>query len=253
MQSFKFWVGCCYICILTLSACNSKKSISGSEQMKSDRELQQAIDMHNTPFDWFSAKGSIRYKTIDESGKGTINVRMKKDSVIWFNIKKLGFEISSIMMTPDSVFIIYRWEKLYEKGRLDQFTRAYNTNLSFGELQDLFFGNVTATDNLNLVERDSTHYHVTAAQDNINYDYFINPYTLLLEKFYAKDDSHREVLGKYDEYKIDENGNQFSYFREYSFKENDEVTYLSLDYSDIEVDIPKKIKFRIPSHYDELY
>lgn len=130
--------------------------------MKSEKELQQALTLHNHDFEWFSAKGSLRYKSVDESGKATINVRMKKDSIIWLNIKKFSVEISRVKMTPDSVFIVYRWERLYEKGRLDQFTRAYNTNLDFAELQDLFFGNVTTADDLNFVSRDSTKYHVSS-------------------------------------------------------------------------------------------
>ena len=236
---------------LCLSSCKSKKI--GTTQMKSENELKQALSLHNYDFDWFSAKGSLKYKSVDESGKATINVRMKKDSIIWLNIKKFSVEISRVKMTPDSVFIVYRWERLYEKGRLDQFTRAYNTNLDFAELQNLFFGNVTTADNLNFVSQDSTKYHVSSEKNGIKYDYHINPFNLLLEKFYAKDLSQREIIGKYDDYKKHADGNVFSYLREYTFKEKDEVTYLAIDYSDIEIDIPKKIKFSIPSHYDELY
>ncbi len=221
--------------------------------MKSEKELQQALELHNHDFEWFSAKGKLKYKNIDGAGNATINVRMKKDSIIWLNIKKFSVEISRVKMTPDSVYIVYRWERLYEKGRLDQFTRAYNTNFNFSELQDLFFGNVTTTEDVSFVARDSTKYHLSAIKNGIKYDYHVNPYNLLLEKFYARDDSRREVIGKYDDYKNHDDGNLFSYLREYTFKEGDEVTYLAIDYSDIEIDVPKNIKFSIPSNYDELY
>lgn len=220
--------------------------------MKSEKELQQALTLHNHDFEWFSAKGKLKYKNVDESGRATINIRMKKDSIIWMNITKLSLEIARVKMTPDSMYIVYRWERFYEKGRLEEFTRAYNTNYNFNELQDLFFGNVTTTENVRFVERDSTKYHLSASKNGVDYDYHINPYNLLLEKFYAKDNSRREVIGKYGDYKNHGDGNLFSYLREYTFKEDDEVTYLAIDYSDIEIDVPKKIKFSIPSHYDEL-
>jgi len=220
--------------------------------MKSEKELLQALELHNQEFEWFAAKGKLKYKNADSSGKATINIRMKKDSIIWMNIKKFSVEISRVKMTPDSVFIVYRWERFYEKGRLDQFTRAYNTDFDFRELQDLFFGNVTNTDKATFVSKDSLKYHLTAEKNGITYDYHINPFNLLLEKFYASDNSQREVIGKYGEYKKGDDGDLFSYLREYTFKEGNEVTYLAIDYSDVEIDIPKKIKFSIPSNYDEL-
>lgn len=237
--------------LLTSYACKSSKV--GSKTMKSEKELRNALALHNQEFEWFSAKGKLSYKSTDDSGKATINVRMQKDSLIWMQIKKFSVELSRVMMTPDSVYIVYRWERLYEKGRLDEFTRAYNTELNFTELQDLFFGNVTNTENASFVAKDSLKYHLTAEEKGITYDYHINPFNLLLDKFYAKDNSQREVIGKYGDYKKAEDGDLFSYLREYTFKEGNEVTYIAIDYSDVEIDVPKKIKFSIPSNYDELY
>lgn len=243
-----------FICAISslgvlLGSCKAKKITS--DKMKSEKELQQALDLHNYDFDWFSAKGKLKYKNVYESGKATINVRMKKDSIIWLNITKFSIEIARVKMTPDSVYVVYRWERLYTRDRLEKFTSDYNTNFNFTELQDLFFGNVTTTENVNFVERDSTKYHISADKDGIKYDYHVNPYNLLLEKFYVSDSERRGVIGKYGDYKEHEDGNLFSYLREYTFKEDDEVTYLAIDYSDIEIDVPKKIKFSIPSHYDE--
>lgn len=239
------------VVLLSCYACKSSKV--GSESMKSEKELRNALELHNQEFEWFSAKGKLSYKSVDESGKATINIRMKKDSLIWMNIKKFSVEISRVMMTPDSVYIVYRWERLYEKGRLDEFTRAYNTELNFSELQELFFGNVPNTENVSFVAKDSLKYHLTAEEKGISYDYHINPFNLLLDKFYAQDISQREVIGKYGDYKKAEDGDLFSYLREYTFKEGSEVTYLAIDYSDVEIDVPKKIKFSIPSNYDELH
>lgn len=219
--------------------------------MKSQKELQHALGLHNQDFEWFSAKGKVRYKNLETSRKGDINIRMKKDSIIWFNIKKFSIEWARVKMTPDSVYVVYRKEKLYTKDRLEKFSLDYNTNFSFSEFQELFFGNVTLAEDVLLVERDSSKYHLSAEKNGINYDYHINPYNLLLEKYYISDDSRRGVIGKYGDYKKHEDGNLFSYLREYTFKDEAQVTNISLDYSNIEIDVPKKIKFSIPSHYNE--
>lgn len=237
------------ILLVGFSSCRTKQL--GGQTMKKEKELRQALELHNQEFEWFSAKGKLQYKNVDDSGRATIHVRMKKDSIIWISLKKFSVEISRVKMTPDSIYIVYRWEGLYEKGRLEQFTRAYNTNFDFAEIQELFFGNVTNTKNAEFVSRDSLKYHLTAVKDDITYDYHINPFNLLLDKFYARDKSQREVIGKYGDYKKHDDGNQFSYLREYTFKEGSEVTYLAIDYSDVEIDVPKKIKFSIPSHYEE--
>ena len=251
-HTIKVLVTICFTALL-LGSCKSKRITS--DKMKSQKELQHALELHNHDFEWFSAEGKIKYKNVDESGSARINVRMKKDSVIWLNVKKYMLEWARVQITPDSVYVVYRMENIYTRGTLEQFTRDYNTNFNFTELQELFFGNVTTTENINFVARDSTKYHLSAEKNGIKYDYHVNPYNLLLEKFYASDNSRREVIGKYRDYKRHSDGNLFSYFREYTFKEEDEVTYLAIDYSDIEIDVPKKIKFSIPSHYDgyEMY
>lgn len=236
------------IFLLSVYSCKTKKV--GSQSIKQEKELRQALELHNQEFEWFSAKGKLRFRDVDQSVGASINVRMKKDSIIWMQIKKI-VEIARVKMTPDSMYIIYRWEGVYEKGRLEEFTRAYNTNFNFEELQELFFGNVTNPELARFVAQDSTKYHLASEKDGITYDYHVNPFNLLLEKFYVRDKSQREVIGKYGDYKKDDDGHLFSYLREYTFKEGSEVTYLAIDYSDVEIDVPKNIKFSIPSHYEE--
>ena len=238
--------------LLSIFSCKTKKAILSGPQISQ----QEAIDKlynHNRNFEWFSAKGKMQFKSNVESGKGSINVRIRKDSVIWMNIKKLGMEVARVLIEPDSIHIIYRLDRSFERGKLSDYTRSYGLDLSFDKMQDFFVGNVILGDSTKIesnIEED--FWHLSGVQGKLQLDYWVNAFTGNVQEYHLIDNTGREVVMIFEDHKPYQDGNDFAYSREY-FAPIDSLNeaFAKVKISAVEFDVKKKISFQIPEHYEE--
>lgn len=147
--------------ILTYSSCRSTKTIQ-KEIAKKDTTVivvrnQAAIDSmlevktivgliqsRQINFNTFSAKIKVEYE--DSKGKQPnimANVRMIKDSVIWISAIATVFNIEAfrIMITKDSVFVLDKINKQYQKRSIDYLQEITEIPFSLNTLQNLIVGN----------------------------------------------------------------------------------------------------------------
>ena len=98
---------------LVITSCKSKKVIPNEKDIseKSTTFLLKALGQNKVEAEWLTAKAKINYKDDNEKIKFTSYIRMRKDSVIWFVIKKAGVEAIRTQITTDSVYIINRQAK----------------------------------------------------------------------------------------------------------------------------------------------
>jgi hypothetical protein len=78
------------------------------------------------------------------SNSFTINLRIRKDSVIWMSISKLGIEGARVYITKDSVKFTNTLQNKYFKGDYAYISKLLNTELDFEMLQSLLVGNSVA-------------------------------------------------------------------------------------------------------------
>jgi len=94
-------------------------------------------------FQSFSAKIDVDYS--DGNGKKinvTAHVRMVKDSVIWISITAiLGIEGLRALITPDSVKILDKQNKIYTARSVSYLQEVSALPLTLSSLQDLLIGN----------------------------------------------------------------------------------------------------------------
>ena len=136
--------------VLFLVSCRSKKTQVVTENIpeKSTRFLLKKLGKRKVDFDWLSAKAKIKYKDDYQRFGATATIRMRKDSVLWFAVKKAGVEAARVQITKDSVYIINRLDKEYMVRGLDYFTREYNLPAEFDALQTVVFGNALFLSNI---------------------------------------------------------------------------------------------------------
>jgi len=124
-------------------SCKSKKTVSSGEKPLEIVEGKKTESVKEIPFDFnsFALKARANYSSGSSSQSFTMNIRMKKDSVVWVSVNAVGLEVIRVLVDQDSVRILDRFnKKYYVKGLnfLEQFTK---TPVSLLQLQYLLLGN----------------------------------------------------------------------------------------------------------------
>lgn len=144
-----------YIFILfsgvVLSSCKQTKSVavtapSGKCNLdyKSAKNLTTNLKSNEFTFNRLNAKLSAEAKIDSSSNSFSVSLRMKKDSIIWMSISKLGVEGARVLVSKDSVSFMNRMDNKYFKGDFSYISKLLNTQLDFEMLQSLLVGNSVA-------------------------------------------------------------------------------------------------------------
>lgn len=126
------------VSILMLTGCAKKPNLYSSN------EIMQEFSPSYFEFNYLSAKGRI---VLEEANgkitKGTLNLRAKNDSTIWFSITPgLGLEAMRGMITTDKIRIKDRINGDDINFSFKEIEDRFNLNLSFTLIQNLLYANV---------------------------------------------------------------------------------------------------------------
>ena len=147
-----------------LYSCNSAKKIQKSIEVKDTavavvtlpapahakedsialiKKMYKSVKDNYINFTTFSGKIDLDYD--DENGKKynvNANIRMYKDSVIWVSITAiLGLEGLRAFITPDSVKLLDKQDKIYTVKSISFLQEVTGLPLTLSTLQDLLLGN----------------------------------------------------------------------------------------------------------------
>ena len=98
------------------------------------------VRANNTAFTYFSAKGKAQVTLKGNEQGANLNVRLRRDSIIWVSGSLLGIEGVRAVLTPDSVRVVNRLEKSYFVGGYDYLSRVLQVPVSFAQVQALLLG-----------------------------------------------------------------------------------------------------------------
>lgn len=231
-----------------MSSCSGSKELPRAKK-ESIEEILDGMQSAQRDYTWFSAKAKIKFEGEEMRLGGRSNIRMIKDSLIWMNFKKLSIEGSRALIRQDSFWIIYRLDDLYESGTYQELMDAYDLDLSFTELQDLIVGNypIPKQDLIERFKTKKTHQlYFTEGQNQ--YEFSIDGHYHMRD-FIIRDIFNRQVFGSYSDYQED----QFAHHKEIRIiMEDGSEGSVTLNLSNVEFDVPKSIKFEVPSHYIKL-
>ncbi len=236
---------------LLVASCKSKKVIPTEQDIseKSTTFLLKALGKNKVEAEWLTAKAKINYEDDNEKIKFTSYIRMRKDSVIWFVVKKAGVEAVRAQITSDSVYIINRQAKEYTIKDLDFFETKYNMPSSFEAIQTILLGNVLYLSNLKPdSEIKNNQHHLYVEKDNVRAEYWMDGTTYLLNEMQFSDVRNDQTFRMtFDNYKELEDEQIFSYFRNLNVSgKNTNNIDMDIKLSDVKINEPKNIKFEIP-------
>ena len=114
-----------------------------ADSLRFIREVYDRIMQNKIDFNTFSCKVKVDFEGGDGK-KADFNafIRLKKDSVMWISIiAALGIEGFRVLITPDSVKVINKIDKVIQLRSVEYLREVARIPLTFSELQDLLIGN----------------------------------------------------------------------------------------------------------------
>jgi Domain of unknown function (DUF4292) len=94
-------------------------------------------------FSYLTAKSKLSFKSkTQDISNANLNLRVRKDSVIWISISKVGIEAVRALITRDSVAIMDKLERRYAIYDFPTLSKQFNFDMNFDLLQALIVGNL---------------------------------------------------------------------------------------------------------------
>jgi len=246
-----------FVCGLLFFSCKSSRSVSGgpAPRPKSPRFLTKKLIQNQFKATWLSAKAKVVYR--DDYGgvqKFTANLRLRKDSVIWMNFKKMSVEAVRLQITPDSFFLINRIDHEYLSESFVKAQKIFGLPAAFSGLQAMLLGNpVFFTKDLT-ASVEGHAYKLEGKTDRLVVRYWLEPRKYYLKRMFVEDFRNKRAMElALDDFEALPDGQNFSYFRLLNFNspEYGDVS-VKIELSKLEFNVPKRIRFEIPEHYKNI-
>jgi len=137
---------------------------------------RESLDIQQLDFDYLSIKSKIELKEPHKTTNVTAIIRIKKDSLIWFNLSgALGVQGMRGLVTQDSVFIINRVAKEYSIFNFSDVAKEFNFPIDFALLQSMIVGNMPKPEEPDqLIKHDNDQYIIRQNINNILIDNYID-------------------------------------------------------------------------------
>ena len=135
-------IGMILFVLIVLTGCRRQKEATTISGPATPNFITRNMEAHMLDYQWFSAKVATEVQINEEKLSFKTNLRMRKDSIIWMSISPaLGIEVARMIVTPDSVKFIDKWNDKYYLGTHEFIEQRTNIDLDFAMLQDLAIGN----------------------------------------------------------------------------------------------------------------
>jgi len=140
-RSFSKLLILCVVAMPLLTSCGAKVA---SFTNTYDRE---SLNIQQIDFDYLTIKSKIELIEPHKTTKITALVRIKKDSIIWFNLSgALGVQGMRGIITSDSVYLINRVAKEYSIYSFSEVGMEFNFPIDYALLQSMIVGNMPKPD-----------------------------------------------------------------------------------------------------------
>jgi len=216
------------------------------------RQVYDRLQKQHIDYTTFSAKIDVDFKDGESKTNVTAHVRMYKDSIIWVSITAiLGFEGLRAVITPDSVKILNKQDKIYTARSVAYLQEVSDLPLDLSSLQELLIGNRVFLDsNIVSYERSNGNISLTSIGE-----FFKNLLTLSEGNYQVQssklDDldegSNRTSYLSYDDYE-NKNGINFPTRRSIHVTEKKNLE-IELNFKQFDFNETLSFPFSIPKNY----
>ena len=216
------------------------------------QNIVNRLEKQRIHFKTFSAKVKMDYDGSEGSGGATVYLRMQKDSLIWLSLTgALGIEGFRVMITPDSVKIMNKLQKIIQYRPINYLQELTEVPVDFANLQDILIGNPVYLDS-NIVSYTETGDNLLILMAGKVFKNLLTLDKSNLRLLHSKLDDVNPLKNRtaditFDDYdKIDDF--YFSTSRKISVAERAKLD-VNLQFKQYDFDKPLTFPFNIPKNY----
>lgn len=233
-------------------------TVTRSNDLKNDsiqfiKQVYNTIQRNKIDFQSFSAKVKVDFVGGDGK-KSDFNafIRLQKDSILWISINAaLGIEAFRVMVTPDSVKVLNKLDKVVQLRSVSYLQEVAKIPLSFAELQDLIVGNAPYLDS-NIVSYQNEEASISLVSIGELFKHFLtvskNDYKLQHSKLDDVDNIRARTCDiTYGDYET-KNGVAFSTFRKITVSEKSKLD-IEMQFKQFDFNEQLSFPFSIPRNY----
>jgi hypothetical protein len=133
----------------TLLACKTKKALvvvpqADKTTIANSRKSENLalLKKNDLSFNTLSLKGKANLDINGNSNNVSMNIRMKKDEMIWVSVTAIaGIEVARVLITPDSIKVRNSLQSVYLKKPFNYVHGYTSKQVTFKLLQSVFSGN----------------------------------------------------------------------------------------------------------------
>ena len=128
--------------IVFLIGCKPKQTVA-TAAANENTEVSKVINGHyknQHDFKTLNIRANAKYEDEKQSHSMNADIRIKKDEIIWINIKFLGIPMAKAMITPTKVSYYEKINNTYFEGDFSMLSNWLGTDLDFNKVQNLFLG-----------------------------------------------------------------------------------------------------------------
>jgi hypothetical protein len=264
------WLLILIVVIIAMNGCRSTKTIqtvitkkdtsvvipvvdTKADSARFIREVFSTVQKNHIDFNTFSAKVKVDFEGSDGK-KQDFNafLRVKKDSAIWVSvIALLGIEALRVMITPDSVKLLNKPDKIAQLRSVEYLREVIKIPLSFKELQDLLIGNPIYLDS-NITSYKKEEKTVSLVSIGKLFKHFLTVSNGDYIPQHSKLDDIDETRSRtanitYEDYDT-KDGVRFSRFRRISVSEKTKLD-ITLQFKQFDFNGELSFPFNIPKNY----
>jgi hypothetical protein len=134
------------ILVVVLASCKTKKTVveqSVAKETVVDNMAKEIIEKHyenKVDFQMVSIRSTADYEDQKQSISIGADIRIKKDEIIWINLKFFGIPMAKALITPTRVSYYEKANGTYFDGNYSILTKMLGTDLDFQKVQNLLLG-----------------------------------------------------------------------------------------------------------------
>jgi hypothetical protein len=255
-----FWLLAATLCLsLAFSSCKKNKITKSintdSPSLGQLDTTRQRIDVPIQKFDLLSAKAKFEFNDGYNEAKARINVRIKKDSLIWVSINaSVGIEVLRAKILKDSIFLMDRDKKTLFALDFATLSEQYNFKITFDLLQSMLIGEMIRKE-YDYALSDKEYYFIRQNDGRVRIDNFITKQNMQLAKvLLAENNSPSKLELIYqDFFRVEDNlfPRKSLTTLDYARPQGLLRAQVAIEYSDITLNDPKtSFPFSVPRSYE---